>query len=126
MDVPLRETVDAIREVTGASLLAVDIWETTSALSLSSFGTTPATAPMLHRVTDDLRQAAAFSDSKLDDYYVLAVRGGVVAVVSRPHLSAAILLAPTTDPVRVITHVVPALRNALNAVELPIHETQED
>ena len=107
-------TVDNIRSGVGDSLVALDIWETESALSLAGFGTTPATGPMLHRVTEDLRHAAALAGTSLDDYHVLTVGGGLVAVVSRPHLSAALLLTDDATLAWVVTDVVPAVRAALD------------
>jgi len=80
-------TVEALRQRVGDSLVALDIWESASALSLAGFGMPPATGPMLHRVTEDLRKTATLAGSLLDDYHVLTVTGGVVVVVTRPHLS---------------------------------------
>jgi hypothetical protein len=108
-------TVDDIRRQVGDPLLALDIWETESALSLAGFGTTPATGPMLHRITEDLRHAASLAGSTLVDYHVLMVAGGMVAVVSKPHLSAALLLSDDVPAAWVLTDVVPAVRTALDA-----------
>ena len=107
--------VDDICGKVGGRLVALDIWGTESALSLAGYGTSPATGPMLHRVTSDLRHAAALSGASLDDYHVLTVSGGMVAVVARPHLSAALLLTDEAEPAWVLTDVVPAVRAALDA-----------
>ncbi len=104
-----------IRRQVGDPLIALDIWETASALSLAGFGTNPATGPMLHRVTQDLRDAAELAGSSIDDYHVLTVGGGLVAVVSRPLVSAALLLTDEADLAWVLTDVVPAVRAALDA-----------
>lgn len=111
-------TVDDIRRQVGDALVALDIWETESALSLAGFGTTPATGPMLHRITEDLRHAASLAGSSLDDYHVLTVAGGMVAVVSKPHLSAALLLTDDAAPAWVLTDVVPVVRTALDAASV--------
>ena len=111
----LAGTVDDIRREVGHPLVALDIWETRSALSLAGFGTAAATGPMLHRVTGDLRHAAALTGASLDDYHVLTVGGGMVAVVARPHLCAALLLTDETEPAWVLASVVPAVRAALDA-----------
>ena len=107
--------VDALRRQVGESLVALDIWESESALSLAGFGATTATGPMLHRITEDLRHAATLAGTKIDDYHVLTVAGGVVAVVSGPHLSAALLMTEDARPAWVLTDVVPAVRTALDA-----------
>jgi hypothetical protein len=114
----LQGTVDEIRRQVGDSLVALDLWESESALSLAGFGTSPATGPMLHRVTADLRNAAALAGSRLDDYHVLSVAGGAVAVVSRPHLSAALLFTDEAELAWVLTDVVPAVRAALDAASV--------
>ena len=108
-------TVDDIRREVGVPLVALDIWKTQSALSLAGYGTTTATGPMLHRVTGDLRHAAALTGVSLDDYHVFTVGGGMVAVVARPHLSAALLLTDEAEPAWVLANVVPAVRAALDA-----------
>jgi hypothetical protein len=110
----LDRTVEDLRQLVGDSLVALDIWESVSALGLAGFGMTPATGPMLHRVTEDLRQAARLAGSMLDDYHVLTVRGGVVVVVTRPHLSGALLLTADAQLVWVLRDVIPALRAALD------------
>jgi len=107
-------TVEALRQRVGDSLVALDIWESASALSLAGFGMTPATGPMLHRVTEDLRQAARLAGSMLDDYHVLTVIGGVVVVVTRPHLSGALLLTADAQLGWVLSDVIPAVRVALD------------
>ncbi len=117
MLLPLDGTVDEIRTRVGESLVALDIWETRSALSLAGFGTTPTTGPMLHRVTEELRHAAALAGSSIDDYHVLTVGGGLVAVVSRPQLSAALLLSDDAALAWVVTDIVPAVRAALDAAD---------
>ena len=106
--------VEALRQRVGDSLVALDIWESASALSLAGFGMTPATGPMLHRVTEDLRQAARLAGSMLDDYHVLTVIGGVVVVVTRPHLSGALLLTGDAQLGWVLSDVIPAVRVALD------------
>lgn len=111
-------TIDDIRRQVGASLVALDLWESGSALSLAGFGTTPATGPMLHRVTEDLRHAATLAGSRLDDYHVLTVGGGAVVVVSRPHLSAALLVTDDAELAWVLNDVVPAVRAALDAASV--------
>lgn len=111
----LAGTVDDIRREIGGPLVALDIWDTQSALSLAGYGTTTATGPMLHRVTGDLRHAAALTGASLDDYHVLTVGGGMVAVVARPHLCAALLLTDEAEPTWVLATVVPAVRAALDA-----------
>jgi hypothetical protein len=107
-------TVEALRQRGGDSLVALDIWESASALSVAGFGMTPATGPMLHRVTEDLRQAATLAGSMLDDYHVLTVTGGVVVVVVRPHLSGALLLTADAQLGWVLSDVIPAVRVALD------------
>lgn len=107
-------TVARLRDQVGDVLVALDIWETESALSLAGFGTTPATGPMLHRVTEDLRHAATLAGSSIGDYHVLTLGGGLVAVVSRPHLSAALLLSDDAKLAWVVTEIVPAVRAALD------------
>jgi hypothetical protein len=107
--------VDDIRGTVGERLVALDIWGTESALSVAGYGTSSASGPMLHRLTGDLRHAAALTGTCLDDYHVLTVGGGMVAVVSRPHLSAALLLTDEAEPAWVLTDVVPAVRAALDA-----------
>ncbi len=107
-------TVEALRQRVGDSLVALNIWESASALSLAGFGMTPATGPMLHRVTEDLREAATLAGSLLDDYHVLTVTGGVVVVVTRPHLSGALLLTADAELGRVLSDVIPAVRAALD------------
>ena len=107
-------TVEALRQRVGDSLVALDIWESASALRLAGFGMTPATGPMLHRVTEDLRKAATLAGSLLDDYHVLTVTGGVVVVVTRPHLSGALLLTTDAQLGWVLSDVIPAVRVALD------------
>ena len=114
----LEDTLSGLRAHAGESLVAVDIWETDSALSLAGFGTTPATGPMLHRITHDLRHAAALTGTGLDDYHVLTVGGGLVAVVHRPHLSAGLLLTDDATLAWVVTEVIPAVRASLDAVSV--------
>ncbi|HEY5483689.1 MAG TPA: hypothetical protein VIK31_07750 [Propionibacteriaceae bacterium] len=111
-------TVEALRQRVGDSLVALDIWESGSALSLAGFGMTPATGPMLHRVTEDLRQTATLAGSSLDDYHVLTVTGGVVVVVTRAHLSGALLLSADADLGWVLTDVIPQVRAALDAASV--------
>jgi hypothetical protein len=110
----LDSAVEALRQRAGASLVAIDIWESASALSLAGFGMTPATGPMLHRVTEDLRLAARLAGSILDDYHVFTVTGGVVVVVTRPHLSSALLLTADAQLGWVLSDVIPAVRAALD------------
>ena len=111
----LSDIVDTLRRQVGDSLVALDIWESESALSLAGFGATSATGPMLHRITEDLRHAASLAGASLDDYHVLTVAGGIVAVVSRPFLSAALLLTDGAEAAWVLADVVPAVRTALDA-----------
>ena len=106
--------VDDLRRHVGDSLVALDIWESESALSLAGFGATTATGPMHHRMTEDLRNAASLAGASLDDYHVLTVAGGIIAVVSGPYLSAALLMTDDAEPAWVLTSVVPAVRAALD------------
>lgn len=114
----LHQTVDEIRGRVGDSLVALDVWESESALSLAGFGTTAATGPMLQRLTDDLRRAASLAGTRFDDYHVLTVEGGAVLVVSRPHLGAALVLTDDADLAWVVGDVVPAVRAALDAATI--------
>lgn len=108
-------TVAGLRAQAGDSLVALDIWQTDSALSVAGFGTTPATGPMLHRITQDLRHAASLAGTGIDDYHVLTVGGGLVAVVRGERLSAGLLLTDDANLAWVVGEVVPAVRASLDA-----------
>jgi len=114
VDAALDATVDDLRREIGDPLVALDISESESALSLTAFGTTSATGPMLHRVTQDLRQAAALTGLATDDYHVLTVSGGVVVVVARPRLTAALVLTDDAKLAWVLNDVVPTVRATLD------------
>jgi hypothetical protein len=118
MSTSLADVVDALQQQVGESLVAVDIWETESALGVAGFGTTSATGPLLHRLTQDLRHTASLAGTELDDYHIHTVAGGIVAVVSRPHLSVALLLTDDAQPAWVLTELVPAARAALDAASI--------
>lgn len=112
----LDATVNQYRQQLGGALLALDIWSSTTGLSVTGFGLTSATGPMLQRATADLRHAAATAGVQLDDYHVLTLAGGVAVVVTGERLDAAMLLPDDVDLGWVISDLVPAFSQSLQAV----------
>lgn len=106
-------SVAQLRELLGDSLLALDIWSSETGLSLTGFGMTSATGPMLQRATADLRHAAAIAGAHLDGYHVLTLSGGVAVVVSEDQLDAAFLMPDDVDLGWVLSEVIPAFAGSL-------------
>ncbi len=111
----LDDTVNQYRQQLGSSLLALDVWSADTGLSVTGFGLTPATGPMLHRATADLRHATAIAGVHLDGYHVLTLAGGVAVVVTGERLSATMLLPDDVDLGWVISDLVPAFAQSLQA-----------
>ena len=115
LSLDLDTTISDLRQRLGSALLAVDIWDTTSALTLAGFDSRPATGPVLQGLADDLRTAAALCGTGLSDHLVLTSAGRSVVVVTAGTLAAAVQLTDDVRPVQLLSQVVPTLRAVLAA-----------
>ncbi|HET7725329.1 MAG TPA: hypothetical protein VFK68_11865 [Propionibacteriaceae bacterium] len=111
----LDAAVADLRESLGSALLAVDVWDRTTALTMSGLHSPPTTGPVLERLVEDLRGGAGLAGSNLDDYLVLAVSGGHVLIVSAGTATAALYVTEAIRPAGLVMDVAPAVRAVLSA-----------
>ncbi|MHB1010047.1 MAG: hypothetical protein ACYC1E_12580 [Propionibacteriaceae bacterium] len=116
MPVPaLDAAVTGLQERLGSAIVAVDIWDSASALTVSGLHSRAATGPSLGRLAEDMRDAAALAGSELGDHLVLTVHGGSVVVVTTGTVTAAVHLTDEVGPGQLVTGVVETVRAALGA-----------
>lgn len=116
MPIPaLDAVVSDLQERLGSAIVAIDIWDSDSALTLSGLDSRAATGPLLGRLADDLRDAARLTGAELDDHLVLTVHGGSVVVVTTGTVTAAVHLTDEVGPAQLLTDVVDTVKAALGA-----------
>ncbi len=114
IDLPLLETaVSRAVEALGDGLVALDIWERETGLTLAGANSHPTAAALINKVTDDL--VLALYDSGFPDlqrYFVVDLRDArslVVVVHSRDVLSGLLLDSARTSLGFVLGVVMPQL-----------------
>lgn len=107
------EPLDAVTAVLtahlGDALLALDITDADSGLSLRRVRLSPAVGPMLQRITSDLRQAAVTAGTSATGYHVMSVADTLVALVDGEVAQVAFVVPNDTDLDLVIGEVIPAV-----------------